>query len=157
MSLRVVPPTVNNAREEYTVSTKATNHPLTGTHDAFRYGPSSAAQTVAAGNASPLQARLEQWAQTQAQLRQTLQRQTFGMSVPLRQAMEVKIAKEELHHPALLSATPSGLPLGGTHNLALEILQGHDEALDAADFMSGGADMREILDVNAVMERSRRI
>ncbi|BEJ06614.1 hypothetical protein CcaverHIS641_0311360 [Cutaneotrichosporon cavernicola] len=152
MSLRVAPPTVNNAREEYTVSTKATNHPLTGTHDAFRYGPTSAAQIVAAGNASPLQ-----WAETQAQLRQTIQRQTFGMAVPLRQAMEVKIAKEELHHPAMLSATPSGLPLGGTHNLALEILQGKDEGLDETDFMSGGADLREILDVNAVMERSRGI
>lgn len=93
----------------------------------------------------------------------------FGMAVPLRQAMEVKIAKEvrsrppatltsqELHHPAMLSATPSGLPIGGTHNLALEILQGKDEALDEADFMSGGADLREILDVNAVMERSRGI
>jgi proteasome maturation protein len=91
------------------------------------------------------------------------------MAVPLRQAMEVKIAKEvrfrppaaltsqELHHPAMLSATPSGLPIGGTHNLALEILQGKDEALDEADFMSGGADLREILDVNAVMERSRGI
>lgn len=83
--------------------------------------------------------------------------------------MEVKIVKEvsshrpyvltlqELHHPAMLSATPSGLPLGGTHNLALEILQGKDEGLDEADFMSGGADLREILDVNAVMERSRGI
>ncbi|BEJ14114.1 hypothetical protein CspHIS471_0312880 [Cutaneotrichosporon sp. HIS471] len=152
MSLRLAPPTVNNAREEYTVSTKATNHPLTGTHDAFRYGPTSAAQTVAVGNASPLQ-----WGETQAQLRQTIQRQTFGMAVPLRQAMEIKIAKEELHHPAMLSATPSGLPLGGTHNLALEILQGKDEGLDEADFMSGGADLREILDVNAVMERSRGI
>ncbi|GMK53761.1 hypothetical protein CspeluHIS016_0103470 [Cutaneotrichosporon spelunceum] len=152
MSLRVVPPTVNNAREEYTVSTKATNHPLTGTHDAFRYGPTSAAQTVAAGNASPLQARLQK-----AQLRQTIQRQTFGVAVPLRQAMEVKIAKEELHHPAMLSATPSGLPLGGTHNLSLEILQGKDEGLDETDFMSGGADLREILDVSAVMERSRGI
>lgn len=32
---------------------------MSGTHDTFRYGLTSAAQSVAAGNASPLQARLE--------------------------------------------------------------------------------------------------
>jgi proteasome maturation protein len=35
------------------------------------------------------------------------------------------------------------------------VLQGTDETLDAADFMSGGADLREVLDVSAAMERSR--
>lgn len=69
--------------------------------------------------------------------------------------IEQTLTLQELHHPAMLAATPSGLPLGGSHNLALEILQGKDEGLDEADFMSGGADMREILDVSAVMERSR--
>ncbi|KAL1413167.1 hypothetical protein Q8F55_000916 [Vanrija albida] len=157
MSHRIVPPTVNASNEQYAVSTKATNHSQTGTHDAFRFGPSSAAQTVAAGNASPLQARLEKWSETQQQLRSTVQRNTFGLSVPLRKAMEVKVVQEELHHPVLLSATPSGMPLGGSHNLHLEILQGNDETLDAPDFMSGGADLREVLDMSAAMERSRGI
>ena len=57
----------------------------------------------------------------------------------------------------MLQATPSGLPLGGTHNVHLEILNGTDESIDAADFMSGGADLREVLDVSATMERSRGI
>ena len=82
---------------------QATNHPATGTHDAFRHGPTSAAQTVAAGNASALQARLEkvsyhnqlptdnQWQSTQLELRQTVQRNNFGVSVPLRQSMEMKL------------------------------------------------------------------
>lgn len=64
---------------------------------------------------------------------------------------------QELHHPVLLSATPSGMPLGGSHNLHLEILKGTDETLDAPDFMSGGADLREVLDMSAAMERSRGI
>lgn len=34
-------------------------HPISGTHDTFRYGLKSAAQSVAAGTTSPLQARLE--------------------------------------------------------------------------------------------------
>lgn len=64
---------------------------------------------------------------------------------------------QELHHPALLAASPSAVPLGGSHNVHLEILQGTDETIDAADFMTGGADMREFLDVSAVMEKSRGI
>lgn len=54
-----MPPTVNASQDTYEVSTKATNHPQLGVHDAFRFGPSSAAQKVASGNASALQARLE--------------------------------------------------------------------------------------------------
>lgn len=38
---------------------QATAHPVTGTHDTFRHGLTSAAQSVSAGTASPLQARLE--------------------------------------------------------------------------------------------------
>jgi proteasome maturation protein len=34
-------------------------------------------------------------------------------------------------------------------------LQGTDESLDAADFMSGGADLRDVLDMSGAMERSR--
>lgn len=38
---------------------QVTAHPVTGTHDSFRHGLTSTAQGVAAGNISPLQARLE--------------------------------------------------------------------------------------------------
>lgn len=54
----------------------------------------------------------------------------------------------------MLDATPYGVPLGGSHNVALEVLKGTDETLDHADFMSSH-DVREILDVSAAMERSR--
>lgn len=64
---------------------------------------------------------------------------------------------QDLHHPALLASTTSAVPVGGSHNVHLEILQGTDESIDAPDFMAGGADMREFLDVSAVMERSRGI
>lgn len=50
---------MNASADTYQVSTQATNHPQLGVHDAFRHGPSSAAQKVAAGNMSALQARLE--------------------------------------------------------------------------------------------------
>ncbi|RSH87971.1 uncharacterized protein EHS24_000494 [Apiotrichum porosum] len=155
MSHRLTPATVNASQETYQVSTKATNHPMSGTHDTFRYGLTSAAQSVAAGNASPLQARLEK--ETQQQLQSTVQRNNFGVAVPLRKAMELKLVATENHHPLLLQSTSSGLPLGGSHNTSLEILQGTDESIDAEDFMAGGADLREVLDMSAVMERSRGI
>ncbi|ORY25944.1 putative chaperone [Naematelia encephala] len=157
MSYRVVPPTASASNEQHVVSTKNTAHPMTGTHDTFRYGLRSAAQDVAAGNMSPLQARLEKWSSTQQKLQQTMQRNTFGLAVPLRQAMEEKIVRESPHHPLLLASTPSGLPLGGSHNIHLEILQGTDESLDAGEFMGGNASLNEVLDVSSVMERSRRI
>jgi len=155
MSLRVVPPTASSSKEAHVVSTKATAHPLTGTHDTFRYGLPGAAQSVAVGNVSPLQARLEKWASTQQELRQTIERNTFGLAVPLRQAMEQKIVSASPHHPLFLSSTGSAVPLGGSSNLQLEILQGNDETLDAGDFMAGSTQMDEVLDVSLVMEKSR--
>ena len=82
-----------------------------------------------------------------------MQRNTFGMGLPLRIAMEKKIVNESLHHP--LMDTMSPLQLGGSHNIASEILNGTDESIDAVDFMSGGRDMGEVLDVSAIMERSK--
>ncbi|CAD6582224.1 MAG: hypothetical protein TREMPRED_003240 [Tremellales sp. Tagirdzhanova-0007] len=157
MSLRLVPPTISTSSNEHVVSIKNTAHPLTGTHDTFRHGLTSAAQGAAVGNMSPMQARLEKWATTQSQLQQTLQRDMFGLSVPLRQAMELKIVSESLHNPLLLTSTSSSLPLGGSYNLALEILEGNDEHLDVTDFMGGDRPMREVVDVNKAMEHSRGI
>jgi len=101
-----------------------------------------------------------------------MQRNTFGMGVPLRIAMEKKIVAEvsvyasvrlfqadrqSPHHPLILAASSSAVPLGGGHNLAQEILNGTDESIDAADFMGSANDLGEVLDVSAVMERSRGI
>lgn len=61
------------------------------------------------------------------------------------------------HNPLLLASTPSSLPIGGSHNLAHEILSGNDESLDAHEFMGGDRLMGEVLDVTAAMERSRGI
>lgn len=112
-----------------------------------------------------------QWNATQEELQANMQRNTFGMGVPLRIAMEKKIVSEvsinigevdrltrqSLHHPLLLSSSSGGIPLGGSHNIAQEILSGTDESLDAVDFMAGNRDFGEVLDVSAVMERSRGI
>ncbi|KAK8858732.1 hypothetical protein IAR55_002961 [Kwoniella newhampshirensis] len=157
MSLRLVPASAQTSNDAHIVSTQATAHSISGTHDAFRHGLKSAAQTVSAETASPLQARLEKWATTQQQLQQNMQRNTFGLAVPLRQAMELKLVSESLHNPLLDSSSSSGIPLGGSHNLSLEILQGKDESLEENEFMGGDKSMAEVLDVNGTLERSRGI
>jgi proteasome maturation protein len=64
---------------------------------------------------------------------------------------------KNLGNPLLSVPTPGALPLGGSHNVALEILQGNDESLDVGDFMGAERPVAEVLDVNSVMEKSRRI
>ncbi|WWD18627.1 hypothetical protein CI109_103080 [Kwoniella shandongensis] len=157
MSLRLVPTSAQTSSDAHIVSTQATAHSISGSHDTFRHGLKSAAQTVSAENVSPLQARLEKWATTQQQLQQNLQRNTFGLAVPLRQAMELKLVSESLHNPLLENSSSSGIPLGGSHNLSLEILQGKDESLEENEFMGGDKSMAEVLDVNGALERSRGI
>ncbi|ODO09966.1 hypothetical protein I350_02190 [Cryptococcus amylolentus CBS 6273] len=163
MSFRLVPANAQSSQDAHVVSTQATAHAISGTHDTFRYGLKSAAQGVAPANVSPLQARLEKaswWKQTQLELQQNMQRTTFGLAVPMKQAMEMKLVSEaslNLHNPLLDQATPSGLPLGGGHNIALEILEGRDESIDADEFMGGGINFGEVLDVNGALERKRGI
>ncbi|WVW84858.1 hypothetical protein I302_106893 [Kwoniella bestiolae CBS 10118] len=157
MSLRLVPHTAQSAPEAHVVSIKSTSHPISGTHDAFRHGLKSASQGVAAGNVHPLQTRLEKWQQNQNQLEQNMQKNTFGLAVPLRKAMEMKIVSENLHNPLIESSTVIGVPLGGSSNLAFEVLTGQDETLDAGDFMGGSNSLNEVLDVNGALERSRGI
>lgn len=69
----------------------------------------------------------------------------------------ISLIQQNPHNPLLTSSTPSGLPLGGSHNLAHEILMGTDESLEASEFMAGDMMMGEVLDVSSVMERSRGI
>ncbi|ORX37266.1 proteasome maturation factor UMP1 [Kockovaella imperatae] len=155
MSYRLVPPTASSSNDHHVVSTQATAHPELGLHDAMRHGPSSAAQSVAPDNISPLQARLEKWSSTQHDMQQTMHRNTFGLALPLRTAMEMRIVTQSPHHPSMIAATPSSLPLGGGPNLAAEILAGTDETLDVADFMVGNRLLNVPMDERAVMERSR--
>ncbi|WRT67959.1 uncharacterized protein IL334_004933 [Kwoniella shivajii] len=157
MSLRLVPASAQGSTEAHVVSSQATAHPISGTHDTFRHGLKSASQSVQAGNVSALQGRLEKWQETQTRLQQNMQRSTFGLALPLKQAMEIKIASQELHNPLLEQATITGVPLGGSSNLALEVLRGQDETLDAGDFMGGSTSFSEVLDISGVMERSRGI
>lgn len=125
-------------------SVKDTSNTL-GLHDTLRYGPRSLANDIKGG--SVLQQRLEQWEETQDQLKLTLQRNLYGLHLPVRQMMERKIVSASPHMPAMAQFHS---------NVHLDILMGHDEALDVGDFF--GDDSTGLpLDIHLEMERKKGV
>ncbi|KAF8525226.1 proteasome maturation factor UMP1, partial [Hysterangium stoloniferum] len=120
-SYRIVP--ANGAPSK--ASVEDTSNSL-GLHDTLRYGPRSLANDIK--GRSVLQQRLEQWEETQDQLKLTLQRNLYGLHLPVRQMMERKIVSASPHMPAMAQFHS---------NVHLDILMGRDEALDVADFFGG--------------------
>jgi len=139
-SLRVVPS--SSPVPTSLVSVKSTAGELS-VHDALRHGPRSLATEV--NELNPLQQRLDKWEETQDVLKLNLQRNLYGLHLPVRQLMERKIVSD-------------GLPFNTSQrsNIHLDILMGRDEALDAADFF-GDVDMSQPVDEHLSIERKRRL
>ncbi|KAF8491304.1 proteasome maturation factor UMP1 [Gautieria morchelliformis] len=116
-----------------------------GLHDTLRNGPRSLANEVKGG--SVIQQRLTQWEETQDSLKMTMQRNLFGLHLPVRQMMERKAVAANPHMPAL-AQTQS--------NIHLDILMGRDETLDVADVF-GDQETSAPLDIHSEMERKRHI
>ncbi|KAF9535768.1 proteasome maturation factor UMP1 [Crepidotus variabilis] len=117
-SYRIVP-----SSSPKSASIKDTANSL-GLHDSLQYGPRSLAAETKSGNG--LKERLENWEATQDNLKLTLERNTFGMHVPLRKLMERKIVSDRPH---TLCAPQT--------NLHLDILMGRDESIDFPDVFLG--------------------
>jgi len=138
-SYRVVPTTGGPSKASVT----DTSNEL-GLHDALRHGPRSLATEVK-GNA--VQQRLERWEETQDQLKLSMQRNMFGLHMPVRQLMERKIVSANPHMPALAQFQS---------NVHLDILMGRDETLDVTDIFGDQA-TGQPLDIHSEMERKRGI
>ncbi|KZT68763.1 proteasome maturation factor UMP1 [Daedalea quercina L-15889] len=133
-SHRIVP-----AAASKSASIRDTTNSL-GLHDSLQYGPRSlAAENKARGG---LRERLENWDATQDNLKLTMQRNAFGLHMPMRTLMERKIVSRNPHMPALPQTNPH-----------LDVLMGRDETLDCADFMMPAAELRQPLDIHAEMEK----
>ncbi|KAH9931278.1 proteasome maturation factor UMP1 [Fomitopsis serialis] len=144
-----------------------------GLHDALRYGPRSLAAenktrgglrerlenvcVLPCGRARllncvnlhlglPIISEYDQWDATQDNLKLTMQRNTFGLHMPMRMLMERKIVSRNPHMPALPQSNPH-----------LDILMGRDETLDCADFMMPASELAQPLDVHAEMEKKLRM
>lgn len=188
-SYHLVPPSSRSAEGPHALSHEATAHPVSGTHDAMRHGlVDKAKHSLDGSSVHALQNRLEQvsasryckglkadpaalqWESTQRTLRLTLQRNTFGLGLPLRTMMDRKLVAQDIGFPA----ADEPMRLGGSQNVALEILDGKDERIDVADFMSGGEQSShtswtpadclalgrstsELLDIHAPMEKRHGI
>lgn len=89
LSLRMVPgPSAGASATADMSSTAHREH--AGVHDALRHGSRNLAHETSSASKQPLQARLEHWEQTRDTLKLTLQRNMYGMGVPIKTAFERK-------------------------------------------------------------------
>jgi len=116
-----------------------------GLHDSIRHGgPRSLGSEI--GPKHPLQARLENWDETQANLKLTMERNIYGIHAPVRKLMERKLVSQKFNFP--------GRPQS---NLHLDILMGNDELISISDVFIGDKDEREPLDIRAEMEKQLKL
>ncbi|KAJ3255981.1 Pre-mRNA-splicing factor [Boothiomyces macroporosus] len=93
-----------------------------GVHDTFRNGFRGITNEIT--NKHPLETRLAMWQETQQELKYEMLRQTQGIHAPIRLKME-----------KMLVGNVKRIPVGKTHNLGLDILNGTDDTIDFEDFL----------------------
>ncbi|KAI8144722.1 proteasome maturation factor UMP1-domain-containing protein [Fennellomyces sp. T-0311] len=141
MSLRIAPSSQPSDNSKSTFDTK---HAELGGHDAFRYGTRSIKTEVLPGH--PLEQRLENWHESQWELKLNMARQAHGMHAPIRMMMERDIVSQHQRLPVLPSS-----------NVHLDILMGRDETIDFEDFLNDPAMSTDMLDVHAAMEHKLKL
>ncbi|KAG8979750.1 hypothetical protein FRB90_007979, partial [Tulasnella sp. 427] len=117
---RIVPTAHDDSTAK--ASVKDTANSL-GTHDTLRYGQRNLAEDISLGNG--LQRRLDNWEETQDNLKLYMHRNLYGLHAPVRLMMERKLVGYDPHFPALKQS-----------NIHLDILMGRDETLDVADIFA---------------------
>ncbi|KAJ3524116.1 hypothetical protein NM688_g8617 [Phlebia brevispora] len=118
-SLRLVPAsTTKSASIQDTANAQ-------GLHDTLAYGPRSLATEIKSTGATTIRDRLDNWEATQDNLKLTMQRNAFGLHMPVRQLMERQLVGYNPHMPEFR-----------TSNVHLDILMGRDETLETSDFMT---------------------
>jgi len=90
---------------------------------------------------SAIKDRIENWEETQDNMKLTLMRSLYGVSLPLQIMMERKIVAKNAHMPALPQS-----------NIHLDILMGRDESLNVSDFF-GGMESKPSMDIHGDMEK----
>ncbi|ORY05642.1 proteasome maturation factor UMP1 [Basidiobolus meristosporus CBS 931.73] len=135
-SLRVVPSNFTSESEKHSFA--ETNNSFK-VHDTLRHGFKSVASEVTAGH--PLEAKLNNWEETQTNLKLNMQRQLYGIHAPVRVLMERDIVSRNQRLPVLPSS-----------NIGLDILTGKDEHVDFEDYLNDPAMSTQMMDVHASME-----
>ncbi|KDQ19909.1 hypothetical protein BOTBODRAFT_183933 [Botryobasidium botryosum FD-172 SS1] len=135
-------PSANDETSSSTVSVQNTANSL-GVHDTFRFGTRTISTEI--NGKSTIQHRLENWEQTQDNLRLNLQRNIYGMHMPMRQLMERKIVAANPHMPVMTRS-----------NIHLDILMGRDDTLEVGNFF-GDVETGPELNIHEDMERKLRL
>ncbi|CAO1617490.1 unnamed protein product [Parajaminaea phylloscopi] len=155
LSLRMVPGPAAGASSSVSMATTA--HPEhAGVHDAMRHGARNLAFETSSAEKHPLQARLESWDQTRDTLKLTLQRNMYGMGVPVRSAFERQALQWDPHFPTLHQFPGNGIggsTRGGFCQFQRDILDGNDESIGPKDFLPTPAISGPQVDIHAVMEQ----
>ncbi|CDH58402.1 proteasome maturation factor ump1 [Lichtheimia corymbifera JMRC:FSU:9682] len=141
MSFRIAPAV---HPENNTKSTIDTTHAELGGHDALRYGTRSIKTEVLPGH--PLEQRLDQWQESQWELKLNMARQVHGMHAPIKMMMEKEIVSKRQRMPVMPSS-----------NLHLDILMGKDESIDFEDFLNDPSMSTDILDIHGAMEHKLKL
>ncbi|KAJ7630431.1 proteasome maturation factor UMP1 [Roridomyces roridus] len=136
-SLRIVP---SSAAKSASVQDTANS---LGLHDTLQYGPRSIAAEIKTEGG--LKERLENWDETQDNLKLTLQRNLHGMHAPTRLLMERRIVSANPHMPAMPQS-----------NLQLDILMGRDETIEPVDIF-GGMESAPSQDIHRDMEKKLKL
>ncbi|KAK9895324.1 UMP1-domain-containing protein [Cystobasidium minutum MCA 4210] len=150
-SLRLQQPSLALAPSAASTSTTQISHAASkdtlnaqGLHDTLSFGIRNIAAEVAPQH--PLEHRLKNWADTQDNLKFTMQRQLYGVHMPVRQLMERSLVGQSSHMPAR----------GPVSNLHLDILKGNDEYLEPSDLFL--PDQPQLpLDIHRDMERKLKM
>ncbi|TFK30673.1 hypothetical protein FA15DRAFT_699108 [Coprinopsis marcescibilis] len=116
MSLRIVP-----ANPDKSASVQDTAGSF-GLHDTLQYGPRSIAAEIK--DYGGFKNRLDNWSETQDNLKLNIQRNVYGLHAPMRQLMERK----------LVNTNPSPFM---SSNIHLDILMGRDETITPSDVFNG--------------------
>lgn len=109
-----------------------------GVHDSLTYGPRTIAAEI---SQSSVRERLENWEETQDNLKLSMQRNIYGLHAPMRSLMERKIVADAPHLPTMPYS-----------NLHLDILMGRDETIEPADIFLG-MESSTSLDVRREIEK----
>ncbi|CED83564.1 Proteasome maturation factor [Phaffia rhodozyma] len=116
-----------------------------GLHDTLRHG--GGRNLAGEIKEDPFKRRLNEWEQTQFNLKLQMQRNAYGLGAPLRSLMDRKIISQD-----------AALPEFSTSQFHLDILQGTDTSLDIQHFFSRAESSNfEAQNFQSQMERKHKI
>lgn len=145
--MKFIPDTSSSAPTKVNATSYGPASASSGLHDSLR-GGGPVSLTSKLNGRHPLEARLENWEETQMDFKlQGLQR-TYGAGEPIRRSMEMEIVKSTHHVPEVLSE-------GRTTTPHRTILENHENDVEWEDVYPG--ENNQFFDFHSEMEKKMGI